>query len=108
MGQAVEIKVPDIGDFEDVEVVELLVAKGDEVAFDDPLVSIESDKATMEIPSTAAGTVESAPASPPMASMATTVGVLIPWACPRSIESPANDPAGDLQAAIPRPRRESR
>ena len=57
MGQSVEIRVPDIGDFEDVEVVELLVAKGDVVAFDDPLVSVESDKATMEIPSTAAGVV---------------------------------------------------
>jgi len=53
----IDILVPDIGDFEDVEVVELLVAKGDEVAFDDPLVSVESDKATMEIPSTATGTV---------------------------------------------------
>ena len=57
MGASLEIRVPDIGDFEDVEVVELLVAKGDTVAVDDPLVSIESDKATMEIPSTAAGVV---------------------------------------------------
>ncbi len=57
MGETLEIRVPDIGDFEDVEVVELLVAKGDNVAYDDPLVSIESDKATMEIPSTAAGVV---------------------------------------------------
>ena len=57
MAERIDILVPDIGDFEDVEVVELLVAKGDEVAFDDPLVSVESDKATMEIPSTAAGTV---------------------------------------------------
>jgi len=57
VAERIDILVPDIGDFEDVEVVELLVAKGDEVAFDDPLVSVESDKATMEIPSTAAGTV---------------------------------------------------
>ncbi len=52
-----EISVPDIGDFDEVEVVEILVAKGDRVEFDDPLVSIESDKATMEIPSTAAGII---------------------------------------------------
>ncbi len=57
MGQSLEICVPDIGDFDEVEVVELLVAKGDVVEFDDPLISVESDKATMEIPSTAAGTV---------------------------------------------------
>jgi pyruvate dehydrogenase E2 component (dihydrolipoamide acetyltransferase) len=57
MSPSIEIKVPDIGDFDEVEVVEILVAKGDVVAIDDPLVSIESDKATMEIPSTVAGTI---------------------------------------------------
>ena len=57
MSQKLEIVVPDIGDFDEVEVVEILVAKGDRIEFDDPLVSIESDKATMEIPSTAAGVV---------------------------------------------------
>ncbi len=57
MAQLLEIRVPDIGDFEEVEVVEILVAKGDHVEIEDPLVSIESDKATMEIPSTAAGVV---------------------------------------------------
>jgi len=50
-----EIRVPDIGDFEQVEVVEVLVKPGDAIALDDPLVSIESEKATMEIPSPAAG-----------------------------------------------------
>ena len=53
-----EVKVPDIGDFEDVPVIELLVAVGDTVAEEDPLVVLESDKATMEVPSTAAGTVK--------------------------------------------------
>jgi pyruvate dehydrogenase E2 component (dihydrolipoamide acetyltransferase) len=57
LGQLLEICVPDIGDFDEVEVVEILVAKGDHVSFEDPLVSIESDKATMEIPSTAMGVV---------------------------------------------------
>jgi pyruvate dehydrogenase E2 component (dihydrolipoamide acetyltransferase) len=57
VAERIDIPVPDIGDFEEVEVVELLVAKGDEVAFDDPIVSVESDKATMEIPSSAAGIV---------------------------------------------------
>ena len=54
-----DVLVPDIGDFSDVPVVELLVAVGDVVALDDPLVAVESDKATMEIPAPFAGTVES-------------------------------------------------
>ena len=58
MPNEVEIRVPDIGDFEDVEVVEILVGPGDVVALEDPLVSIESDKATMEIPSPVAGQVQ--------------------------------------------------
>ncbi len=57
MSKRLEIRVPDIGDFDEVEVVEILVAKGDVVAVDDGLVSIESDKATMEIPTEAAGVV---------------------------------------------------
>ena len=56
---ATEIKVPDIGEFKDVPVIEILVQVGDKVNVDDPLVSLESDKATMEVPSTAAGVVES-------------------------------------------------
>ena len=54
----VEVEVPDIGDFEDVPVTEILVAVGDEVAKEDPLVALESDKATMEVPSPEAGTVK--------------------------------------------------
>ena len=46
-----EVKVPDIGDFDAVPVIEVLVAVGDEVAVEDPLVVLESDKATMEVPS---------------------------------------------------------
>ncbi len=58
MSDLVEVRVPDIGDFDEVEVVELLVGPGDRVDPDDSLVSIESDKATMEIPSPVAGVVE--------------------------------------------------
>ncbi|KAA3626845.1 MAG: dihydrolipoyllysine-residue acetyltransferase [Proteobacteria bacterium] len=53
-----EIKVPDIGDFEDVDVIEVLVAVGDTIAIDDPVITLESDKASMEIPSPAAGVVK--------------------------------------------------
>jgi pyruvate dehydrogenase E2 component (dihydrolipoamide acetyltransferase) len=53
-----EVSVPDIGDFKDVEVVEVLVKPGDTVAAEQSLITVESDKATMEIPSPAAGVVK--------------------------------------------------
>ena len=56
---AVEIKVPDIGDFSDVPVIEIFVKPGDTVAAEDSLVTLESDKATMDVPSPSAGTVKS-------------------------------------------------
>ena len=54
----VEVQVPDIGDFKDVEIIELLVKPGDPVAVDQSLLTVESDKASMEIPSTHAGVVQ--------------------------------------------------
>jgi len=54
----VEVKVPDIGDFTDIPVIEILVKAGDTVKKEDSLVSLESDKATMEVPSTHAGVVK--------------------------------------------------
>ena len=56
---ALTVKVPDIGDFKDVEVIEILVKPGDSVTKEQSLISLESDKATMEIPSPEAGTVQS-------------------------------------------------
>ena len=53
-----EVKVPDIGDFKSVEVIEVLVKPGDKVAKEQSLITLESDKATMEIPSPAAGVVK--------------------------------------------------
>ncbi|MGY3439416.1 MULTISPECIES: dihydrolipoyl dehydrogenase [unclassified Marinovum] len=53
-----EVKVPDIGDFSEVPVVSILVAVGDTVAEEDPLLELESDKATMEVPSPAAGVIK--------------------------------------------------
>jgi pyruvate dehydrogenase E2 component (dihydrolipoamide acetyltransferase) len=57
MAQVTEVKVPDIGDFTDVPVIEVLVAAGDTVEKDAPLITLESDKATMEIPAPVAGVV---------------------------------------------------
>src|SRR4051812_31976671 len=53
-----EVKVPDIGDFKSVEVIEVLVKPGDKVSKEQSLITLESDKATMEIPSPGAGTVK--------------------------------------------------
>jgi dihydrolipoamide dehydrogenase len=58
MSQIVEVKVPNIGDFQDVEVIEILVSAGDSIQAEDSLISVESDKATMEIPSPQAGVVK--------------------------------------------------
>ncbi len=55
MGNLVEVHVPDIGDFKEVEVIELLVKPGDKVAPEQSLITVESDKASMEIPTTATG-----------------------------------------------------
>jgi pyruvate dehydrogenase E2 component (dihydrolipoamide acetyltransferase) len=53
-----EIKVPDIGDFKDVPIIQVFVKPGDAVKPEDPLIALESDKATMDVPSPAAGTVK--------------------------------------------------
>jgi pyruvate dehydrogenase E2 component (dihydrolipoamide acetyltransferase) len=58
MSSITEIKVPDIGDFKEVDVIEILVKPGDSVAKEASLITVESDKATMEIPSPAAGVVK--------------------------------------------------
>ena len=58
MGDLVEVNVPDIGDFKDVEVIEVLVKPGDAVSKEQSLITVESDKASMEIPSSAEGVIK--------------------------------------------------
>ena len=58
MSNLVEVKVPDIGDFSDVPVIDLFVKVGDPIKVDDAICTLESDKATMDVPSTVAGTVK--------------------------------------------------
>jgi pyruvate dehydrogenase E2 component (dihydrolipoamide acetyltransferase) len=58
MSQLIEVKVPDIGDFADVPVIELFVKVGDTIKVDDAIATLESDKATMDVPSSAAGVVK--------------------------------------------------
>lgn len=64
MSKHVEIRLPDIGDFKDVLIVEVLVKLGDEVAVDQSLIVLESDKATMDVPSSASGRVATLEVAP--------------------------------------------
>jgi len=57
MSDVIEVKVPDIGDYKNVPVIEVLVKPGDNVKLEDPLVTLESDKATMDVPAPRAGTI---------------------------------------------------
>jgi len=58
MANTIEVKVPDIGDFKNIPVIEVLVKPGDKVNAEDSLLTLESDKATMEVPSPASGVVK--------------------------------------------------
>src|SRR6202030_2538678 len=58
MGEIAQVSVPDIGDFTDVPIIEIQVKPGDWVKAEDPLITLESDKASMEVPSPAAGIVK--------------------------------------------------
>ena len=108
----VEIKVPDIGDFDDVAVIELLVKPGDTVKVEQSLITVESDKASMEIPSSHAGVVkelkvallleaaELAAASAPAASAPAAVAQ-VPSAAPAPAAAPAASAAPVAVAAAP-------
>ncbi|NCF24975.1 MAG: dihydrolipoyl dehydrogenase [Gammaproteobacteria bacterium] len=59
MAERIELKVPDLGDFADVEIIEVLVSPGDVVAVEDGLITLETDKASMDVPASHAGTIVS-------------------------------------------------
>ena len=59
MAELKTINLPDVGDFDEIEIIEILIVAGDEIAAEDSIIVLESDKATMEIPSPYAGTVKS-------------------------------------------------
>src|SRR5262245_11212511 len=58
MSSVIEVRVPDMGNFDSVSVIDVLVKPGDSIDIDTPLVTLETDKATMDVPSTAKGIVE--------------------------------------------------
>jgi pyruvate/2-oxoglutarate dehydrogenase complex dihydrolipoamide acyltransferase (E2) component len=59
VAERIELKVPDLGDFADVEIIEVLVSPGDVVAVEDGLITLETDKASMDVPASHAGTIVS-------------------------------------------------
>jgi dihydrolipoamide dehydrogenase len=103
-----EVKVPDIGDFKEVEVIEVMVKPGDTIAVDQSLVTVESDKASMEIPSSHAGVVkelkvkvgDKVAEGSLLLMLEASTGA--PAAAPASAPAPASTPA-PAQAAAPAP-----
>jgi dihydrolipoamide dehydrogenase len=101
----VDIRIPDIGDFRDVPVIEVHVAPGDVVAPEDPLITLESDKATMGIPAPMAGTIAAVRvAVGDRVSAGHLIAELRTGAAPVP-ETPAAPAPGatDLSAPVPRP-----
>ncbi len=114
---SVEVRVPDIGDFDHVDVIDILVAVGEHVAVESPLITLESDKATMDIPSPVAGIIESiavkvgdqvaeatlilvvhADAASPAPTAPTAVAAIAPPPAAVSLPKSAQVRAGDEQA----------
>jgi pyruvate dehydrogenase E2 component (dihydrolipoamide acetyltransferase) len=95
MAELREVVVPDIGDFADVPVIEVLVAPGDSVAPEDPLVTLESDKATMDVPAPFGGTV---------AQIAVSVGDTVSEGSPiLTLQVRVDGEAAQTQAPVPEP-----
>ena len=99
----VEVKVPDIGDFKDVGVIELLVKAGDKVRVEQSLVTVESDKASMEIPSTHAGIVQEVKVKLGDKVSQGTPLLLLQEAGAAVAPAPAAEPAAAVPAAVPPP-----
>src|SRR5438128_2801121 len=99
----VEVKVPDIGDFKEVAVIEVLVKPGDTIKVDQSLVTVESDKASMEIPSTHAGVVRELKIKVgdkvSEGSLLLTLDEVAGGATPSAPATPAAAPAGATTAA---------
>ena len=114
MANLVEVKVPDIGDFTDIPVIEILVKPGDAIKKEDSLISLESDKATMEVPSTHAGVVKEVKVKlGDKVSMGTVVLVLeasdattapsIPAGAPARTQAPARVSEAPMSKVVPAP-----
>jgi pyruvate dehydrogenase E2 component (dihydrolipoamide acetyltransferase) len=103
MSQIIEVTVPDIGDFESVPVIDLFVKVGDSIKVDDAIVTLESDKATMDVPSTVAGVVTEV-----LVQLGSKVGegallIKVETGGAATAAAPAAAPAPAAQAAAPAP-----
>jgi len=122
MASVIEVKVPDIGDFKNIPVIEVLVKPGDRVNKESPLVTLESDKATMEVPSPATGVVKElrvkvgdkvsegslvltleSPLTPPLVKGGKEGGVAAKPAAQEPAPAPQQAPQPALRAAAPAP-----
>ncbi|MBL8397910.1 MAG: dihydrolipoyl dehydrogenase [Candidatus Accumulibacter sp.] len=103
MSQVIEAKVPDIGDYHDVPVIDICVQPGDRIKVDDPLVTLESDKATMDVPSTVAGVIKEIRVQLGDKVSAGAVVVLIDTADPAQPTAPAATPATPPAADVTAP-----
>lgn len=105
MSQQMEVRLPDIGDYKDVPVVEFLVKPGDVVSVEDPLMTVESDKATMEIPAPFAGIVREFAVSigtrVSQGALLLTIDAAAPAAAPVLAASPETAKAAAVPAAPP-------
>lgn len=106
MSQLIDIKVPDIGDFSEVPVIDVFVKPGDVIKVDDALVTLESDKATMDVPASAAGIVKEVLVKLGDKIGEGTVVVRVEatdaaTAAPASAAAPAQTPAAEPQASTP-------
>ncbi|KAB2914782.1 MAG: dihydrolipoyl dehydrogenase [Hyphomicrobiaceae bacterium] len=98
-----EISVPDIGDFRDVPIVEIHVKAGDQLEVEDPLVTLESDKATMEVPAPEAGRVIALMVNVGDRVSRGTVILALETAAATAATRPAGTPAGSPSAVVPGP-----
>ena len=97
----IEVKVPDIGDFKDVAVIEILVKPGDTVAVEQSLITVESDKASMEIPSASAGVVKELKLE--IGDTVNQGSVVLTLEAAQGAAAPAAIPAASAPAAAPAP-----
>ena len=103
MSNLLEVKVPDIGDFKDIPIVEILVKPGDTVRAEDPLIALESDKATMEVPAPQAGTIKEIKVKVGDKVSQGTLVLMLEAGDAAAAPAPTKEPAAAAPAAAPAP-----
>ena len=99
MPQTIEIKIPDIGDFKEVAVIEVLVKPGDVIKAEDSIVTLESEKASMDVPAPSAGTVKAVKVK--VGDMVAEGTVVLTLEASDAKAAPASKPAPVAKAAVP-------